>query len=117
MASTSINDYLEHGVSFTHELSGPITCWCLLQREFFMKKVKLLIAHWDSLWLLSTSVANAQEGKVAHGRPHVQMGWRARVYSYRSGWASDSIAILPCTGSTNYEEAAANGADACDLEI
>ena len=32
-----------------------------------------------------------------------------------SGWASDSIAILPCLGSTNYEEAAANGADACDL--
>ncbi len=32
-----------------------------------------------------------------------------------SEWPEGMIAVLPCEGSTNYEEAAANGADACDL--
>lgn len=31
------------------------------------------------------------------------------------GWPEGMVAVLPCEGSTNYEEAAANGADACDL--
>ncbi|GIR36726.1 MAG: hypothetical protein CM15mP49_21110 [Actinomycetota bacterium] len=32
-----------------------------------------------------------------------------------AGWpANGTVALLPCDGSTNYEEAAANGAEACD---
>ncbi len=84
-----------------------------------MKKVKLLIAALGVALVASLALApaaNAQDVRSLMADPMFVDGAGEQEFTVTgSGWASDSIAILPCLGSTNYEEAAANGADACDL--
>ena len=91
-----------------------------MRGNFFMKKVKLLIAA-----LLVALVASLALAPAANAQPairsiladpmFVDAGGEATFTVTGSGWESAMIAVLPCVGSTNYEEAAANGADACDL--
>ncbi len=85
-----------------------------------MKKVKLLIAALGvalvaSLALAPAANAQAEIRSVMADPMFVDAAGEATFTVTGSGWVGASIAVLPCTGSTNYEEAAANGADACDL--
>jgi len=84
-----------------------------------MKKIKLLIAALGVALVASLALAPAAQAQETHpvmADPLFVAGaGEATFVVTGSGWPEGAVALLPCEGSTNYEEAAANGADACDL--
>ena len=84
-----------------------------------MKKVKILLAAMGVALMAMFALApaaQAQELASLQADPLFVAAAGEQTFTVTgSGWpANGTVAVLPCEGSTNYEEAAANGAAACD---
>ena len=84
-----------------------------------MKKVKILLAAMGVALMAMFALApaaQAQELASLQADPLFVAAAGEQTFTVTgSGWpANGTVAVLPCEGATNYEEAAANGAAACD---
>ena len=85
-----------------------------------MKKVKILLAALGVALMAMFAFAPAAQAQtlasVTAGPLFVAAGGEQTFTMSGSGWpANGTVALVPCEGATTYEEAAAGGADACDI--
>ncbi len=103
-----------------HDLSCANNVLALeLRGKFFMKKIKLLVAALGvslvAMFALAPAAQAQNVASIIADPAFVAAPGETTFTITGSGWPAGATALLPCEGSTNYEEAAANGADACDL--
>ena len=90
-----------------------------MRGKFFMKKIKLLLSAAAvalvAMFTLAPAVQAQTVASLTADPVFVEAAGEQTFSMTGSGWpANGTIALLPCDGSTTYEEAAVNGPDACD---
>ena len=90
-----------------------------MRGKFFMKKIKLLLSAAAvalvAMFTLAPAVQAQTVASLTADPVFVEAAGEQTFAMTGSGWpANGTVALLPCDGSTNYEEAAVNGAEACD---
>ena len=91
-----------------------------MRGKFFMKKIKLLLSAAAvalvAMFTLAPAVQAQTLASITADPVFVEAAGEQTFSMTGSGWpANGTVALLPCDGSTTYEEAAANGQEACDL--
>ena len=90
-----------------------------MRGKFFMKKIKLLLSAAAvalvAMFTLAPAVQAQTLASITADPVFVEAAGEQTFSMTGSGWpANGTVALLPCDGSTTYEEAAVNGPAACD---